>query len=128
MLTAYKDTLGLWTIGYGHLLDQSKDWTGYTITQSQASILLSSDLVGAYRIAACFPFYADMSNERQAVLVSMAFQLGDKPLHWPHFMIALTDQDYTAASAAGLDSLWFKETPARAKLEMQILETGQFPT
>ena len=123
-LEAYRDNRGLWTVGYGHLLDQSKDWTGYTITQTQADILMDADIRAARAYAATFPHFADMNPVRQAVLVSMCFQMGTKPLHWPNFIAALQNQDFTGAGFAGLDSLWEKQTPERAKREMQMLVSG----
>jgi lysozyme len=123
-LTSYKDTLGKWTIGVGHLLDQSKDWTGYTITQTQAETLLQADMGASRSYAGVFPNYYSMNEVRQAVCVSMCFQLGSKPLHWPNFMAALKAQDYSAASAAGLDSLWAQQTLKRAQREMAMLQSG----
>jgi lysozyme len=125
-LTAYKDTRGLWTVGWGHLLDQSKDWGGYTITREFADALLEADMVAARHYAALFPHFAELDEVRQAVLISMCYQMGAKPLHWPNFVAALTVPDYTAASFAGLDSLWAEQTPQRAKREMQMLMTGDF--
>jgi lysozyme len=124
VLVAYKDTLGFWTVGVGHRLTDGKDWTGYTITQEQADTLLQADMGASRSYAAAFPNFSSMNDVRQAVCVSMCFQLGSKPLHWPNFMAALRASDYTAAQAAGLDSLWAKQTPQRAQREMQMLQSG----
>jgi lysozyme len=124
-LTAYKDTLDKWTIGFGHLLlPQDKDWTGYTITQDQADAYLASDMHSAVDIANTFPYFSSMNEVRQAALISMAYQLGTKPLHWPMFMASLGIEDYAGAAAAGLDSLWARETPTRANEEMAMLKSG----
>jgi lysozyme len=123
-LTAYKDSRGLWTIYYGHLLPQDRDWTGYTGTQQEADAFLGEDMSKARMLATEFPYFQSMNEVRQAVCVSMAFQLGSKPLHWPNFMQALHSQDYVAAAKAGLDSLWAEQTPSRANREMKMLETG----
>ena len=124
---AYRDSLGLWTCGYGHLLhDQTKDWTGYQITHEQADAWLSEDMQSARVIAAEFPHYDELNDVRQAVLVSMAFQLGTKPLHWTHFMAALEARDYDAAAVAGLDSEWHRQTPTRAEREMTMLKTANW--
>jgi|SRR5579863_1430769 len=123
-LTAYRDSLGKFTIGVGHLLDASKDWTGYTITQEQCDSLLQADMGASRSYAAAFPHYVEMNEVRQAVCVSMCFQLGSSPLHWPHFIAALQIPDYVAAAAAGLDSLWAQQTPARANREMSMMQTG----
>jgi lysozyme len=124
-LTAYKDTRGLWTIGVGHLLDNSYDRTGYTITQEEANELLDQDTKKARQEATGFPHFFNMNEVRQAVCISMAFQLGTKPLHWPNFMAALEAEDYSAAATAGRDSDWWRvQTRKRAEREMQMLESG----
>jgi lysozyme len=125
-LTAYRDSLGKFTIGVGHLLDPSKDWTGYTITQTQADQFLGEDMSRSRMLATEFPNFTSMNEVRQAVCVSMCFQLGSKPLHWPNFMAALKAQDYAAAKVAGLDSLWAQQTSKRAIREMDMLESGQW--
>lgn len=125
-LTAYRDTRGLWTVGYGHLLGEGRDWTGYTISQGQADNWLEEDMASARIIAKGFPHFMELSDVRQAVLISVSYQLGSKPLHWPVFMQALRDMDYAAASEAGLDSLWYQQTPSRARLEMDMLRLDQW--
>ena len=67
----------------------------------------------------------DQCNEvRQAVLISMCFQLGDLE-GWPRFRAALAKGDYAAASQEGLNSKWAREeTPLRAMRAMQMLESG----
>jgi len=125
-LTAYKDSLGVWTIGWGHELEQNIDWTGHTITQDVADSLLSADLEHARVLATGFPNYHAMNDVRQAVCMSMCFQLGNKPLYWPKFNAALEVQDYKGAAAEGLNSLWAQQTPARAHQEMAMLETGLY--
>lgn len=127
-LVAYKDTRDLWTIGYGHLLDpQTQDWGGYAITQQEADAFLEDDMGTARNLANGFPYFASMNDVRQAVCISMCFQMGAKPLHWPNFMAALEAQDYTATAAAGRDSEWRRvQTPKRAEREMKMLETGNW--
>jgi lysozyme len=123
--TAYKDTLDKWTIGYGHLLPPG-DWTGYTITQDEADQFLKEDLSYASTLATGFPNYQKMNDVRQAVCISMCFQMGSKPLYWPKFNAALEVQDYKGAAQEGLNSEWARQTPARAALEMSMLETGEW--
>jgi lysozyme len=126
-LTAYEDTKGLWTIGYGHLLDQTRNWSGQTITQQQAEEWLAADMGYARVLATGFPHWQTLGDVRQAVLISMCFQMGSKPLYWPNFMAALEAQDYAAAAAAGLDTDWARlDSPNRAKLEMKMLDNAQW--
>lgn len=123
-LTAYRDSRGLWTIGWGHLLNNSVDWTGHTITQELADSLLEQDMDHARQLAQGFPHYPDMNDVRQAVCVSMCFQMGQSPLYWPNFTTALQARDFAGAAQAGLDSDWAKQTPQRAVLEMDMMESG----
>jgi hypothetical protein len=67
-----------------------------------------------------------MNDVRQAVCVSMCFQMGRKPLYWPEFNSALEVTDFKGAASAGLDSLWAQQTKSRATLEMAMLETGNW--
>lgn len=124
-LEAYKDSRGLWTIYTGHLLSQDRDWTGYTGTQQEADAFWGEDSSRARMLATEFPYFTSMNEVRQAVCVSLCFQMGDKTLHWPNFMKAMYAQDYTAAAAAGRDSDWWRvQTPKRAEREMQMLDSG----
>jgi lysozyme len=124
-LTAYRDTLGFWTAGWGHLLAQDTDWEGVQFPQAQVDAWLDRDIDHACTLASSFPHWSGLNEVRQAVLTSMCFQLGDKPLYWPHFMLALENKDYSAAAAEGLDSLWAQQTPQRAREEMSMLEHGE---
>ena len=89
-----------------------------------ADQFLAEDMSRSRMLATEFPNYQTMNDVRQAVCVSMCFQMGSGPLHWPHFIAALKIPDYAAAAVAGLDSLWAKQTPARAQREMSMLSTG----
>ena len=125
-LAAKPDAKGLWEIGYGHDLPPG-DHTGLTWSQQEADSNLQQDLASAFLIAQRFPLFSTLNEVRQAVLVSMAFQMGGKPQSWPNFMQALSDEDYNAAAAAGLDTDWARtQTPARAKREMAMLRSGEW--
>jgi lysozyme len=71
-LTAYRDSVGILTIGYGHTGDDVED--GMRITQDQADFLLARDLErfeqGVARLA------PTATPGEHAALVSFAFNLG----------------------------------------------------
>lgn len=100
---AFKDTLGNWTIAYGHLLEpQTHDWTGYQITQSQADQLLSTDI--ADRAAGCIslPEWGSLDTDcRRNAVVECVFNLGVQ--HWrsefPKTRAALQAGSWTVAAA-----------------------------
>jgi len=125
-LTSYRDTEGNWTIGYGHLLPYNYDWSGHTISEMEAEVLLQEDIRKAIVIASNFSNFDTMDDVRQAVLVSMCFQMGKKPLGWPLFRSAVQAGNWDLAAQAGLDTDWHRQTPARCEREMVMLRTGQW--
>lgn len=121
----YRDSLGLFTIGIGCLVDKSHLGAGLCDAAIEAQF--AHDSAAARTEASRYPHYDEFNAVRQAVLISMCFQLGTKPLHWTNFMNALAARDYTKAAAAGRDSDWWRlQTPARAEREMTMLESGQW--
>jgi len=91
-----------------------------------AEILASLD---AYKLnvavdaAANLDGYAACNDVRQAVLVSMCYQLGGLA-EWTEFKAALAAGDYTGAAAQMLASRWADQTPARAKREAFMMRSG----
>lgn len=82
-LTAYKDSRGLWTIGWGHLLDQSIDWTGQEWTQDMADQMLANDLDEADEQAIELPEVAGLNGCRTNAVVELVYNMGYG--HWLGF-------------------------------------------
>jgi lysozyme len=126
ILKAYKDTLGVWTCGRGHKLpDQSQDHSALEWTQEHCQAQFEEDIDAARERAANLPGFQRCSPIRQAVLVSMCYQLGTLA-SWPHFKAAVAMGDFDAAADAGLDSQWALQTPKRARRQMTMLRTDQW--
>lgn len=121
---AYEDHLGFLTIGVGHLIDKRK---GGRLPDSIIDALLDYDIAEKTELAARFPGWDRLDDIRRAMLVSMCFQMGGKPLRWPNFCRALEAGDYLEAAKHGLDSDWAREqTPARARRQMRMLASGEW--
>lgn len=117
-LTPYQDTLGNWTIGYGHLLEnQHQDMTRIKWTLEQAEQVLSNDVDTAIQNAKTFfPDFMRLPLNARLVLINMAFNLGlPKLRQFKRFKLALLNRDYVTAAAEMLQSLWAKQVPNRAK-------------
>ncbi|ATO57110.1 lysozyme [Bartonella sp. 1-1C] len=76
-LNAYKDAIGVWTIGYGHTNSAGKPlvYEGMTITEKQAEKLLCKDLrqfENAVERAVTVP----LTDEQFAALVSFCYNVG----------------------------------------------------
>ena len=70
-LTSYQDSVGVWTIGYGHTKGVTH---GQTITQQQAEAFLQQDLAEAE--AAVNGHRLTLTDNQFAALVSFTFNLG----------------------------------------------------
>ncbi len=74
-LKAYQDTVGVWTIGYGHTGPEVKP--GLTWTQAQAEAALVEDVLEHNaKLAAALPWLNLLDPVRRRVLQNMAFNLG----------------------------------------------------
>lgn len=122
---AYQDSRGLWTIGIGALVDKSIPGAG--LCDEAIAVQFAHDCAQARADAQKFPRFAELNEVRQAVLISMCFQLGRKPLHWPNFMHSLELGDFEQAARHGRDSDWWRDqTRKRAERQMQMLASGQW--
>ena len=70
-LTSYQDSVGVWTIGYGHTRGVAQ---GQTITQAQAEAFLQQDLAVAE--GAVNGLAQTLTDNQFAALVSFTFNLG----------------------------------------------------
>lgn len=124
-LEAYEDTLGFWTIGYGHCDGEIED--GDVITQEEAETLLVKDIKDATeRVAKMFPWAKNLDEVRLAALVNMSFQLGSKIGQFTRSMDCIRDGRYYEAETHLLNSLWAKQTPQRARRVARQIATGEW--
>lgn len=129
ILTAYKDSLGYWTIGTGHLLlPQEHDWSGYTITSQQAEMYLDGDLMHAHEFAFRLPEWAACDTKCRAnALIELCFNMGGRWLEFHEARAAWVAKRWDAAAAGMLDSIWAHQVGARAVRLAGYVRTGQYP-
>jgi lysozyme len=118
--SVYADHLGFQTIGVGFLVDARKGgklppavrdfWLDYLITERRAAL------------NAALPWFKTLDPVRQDALLNMAYQLGvGGLLDFKTTLARIRDQRYDDAANSMMDSLWARQTPARAKrLALQI--------
>jgi lysozyme len=87
-----------------------------------------ADYGDAYRgIVAALPWFSQLDEVRQAVLISMAFQMGvHGVLEVPRMLGALRDQRWNAAAGEIRNSDWYTQTHARAERAARAIETGEW--
>ena len=108
---AYKDSLGIPTIGYGFAI---KD---LGLDQDLCDIILERKIKKLEdRVKTKFGWYPYMPLEIQNVVMEMCYQLGVTGFSkFAKTIMYLKDKNFEKASEEMLDSLWARQTPNRAR-------------
>lgn len=122
ILSAYQDSLGYWTIGIGVLIDKRK---GGGITPEESEFLFLNRLkLKMTELDQRIPWWRDLDEPRQGVLINMAYQLGvEGLLGFTNTLKMIQSGDYYGAARGMLLSKWSAQTPQRAaRLSNQMRE------
>ena len=109
--TVYKCSEEFDTIGYGFAIKDLE------IDKDIADLILMRKLHKLLeRITIAFPWFKDVHNDVKSVVVNMCYQLGITGFSkFKKTIYYLETEQYEEASDEMLDSLWYKQTPNRAK-------------
>ena len=123
VLHAYTDSEGWLTLGVGRLIDKRK---GGGITSEESAYLLNNDINKfSAQLDKSLPWWRELDEARQAVLLGMAFQMGTAGLlGFKNTLAMVKAKDYEGAAKGMMQSLWAKQTPARAKRMSEQMRTG----
>lgn len=110
----YKDSLGLWSLGYGFLVDPDKEaelpeavgefWLRFVLDRR----LLEMN----HRL----PWLKNQPDDVRRALMNMAYQLGvGGVLQFARMLAALRSGNRQLAATEALDSEWHRQTPGRAQ-------------
>lgn len=119
----YCDTVGVLTIGYGRNLEANG------ISQIEAEYLLEHDIQKAHEgCLSQIPFYGNLDEVRQAVLLNMAFNMGISGLlKWENTLEAIRQGDYDAGAEMMLQSKWSNQVGRRALELATMMRSGEWP-
>lgn len=119
--TAYKDTVGKTTIGYGRNLDD------VGVSQHTANQMLEEDINSAVYDLLTVPAYRNVENPvRREVLINMCFNLGlTKLLGFKKMWAAVVAEVWDVAAEEMLDSRWSKQVGSRATELADMMRTGE---
>lgn len=114
----YIDSVGVQTIGIGHNLHKP-------LSHAAIMQIFRDDLADARNDCLhAFPWFADLDESRQWVLINMCFNLGLPRLQkFYKFLTAVEQGDYETAASEMLESLWAKQVKGRAR-ELASLMRG----
>lgn len=126
---AYKDSLGYWTAGLGHLLDQRQDWSNKVFDQPTMDDWYNADIATATSEAESLPEWASLDTDaRQNAVVELVFNMGRD--HWKlfiHCRMAIIKKQWQEAHDQLLDSVWASQVHAtRANRLANYILTGEF--
>lgn len=118
----YKDSRGLWTIGFGHLIKEGENFKD--LTPHKAVEMLRKDY--EYASDSVENKYPWAEGEVKLVLINMTFQMGVSGVSKFENTISHMQQgEYDKAAGEMLDSRWASQTPNRAaRLAGRIMKLG----
>jgi len=121
----YKDSLGFDTIGAGRLVDKRK---GGGLSDVEIDYLLDNDIAAKRaEVYAALPWVAQLDAVREAVLLSMAFQMGTEGLlEFVRTLAAVRYGKYDDAAVFMLESKWSEQTPERAGRMAEMMKSGEW--
>lgn len=126
---AYQDSLGYWTIGVGHLIDKRK---GGKLSEQIIDLILDNDIADkAADLDRELPWWRQLSDARQRVLINMTFNLGIGSRTPPRGLLAFKNTlaaiergDWVAARTGMLNSTWAKQVGPRATRLADMMRNG----
>mgnify|MGYP003111259390 FL=1 len=143
VLTVYKDTLGIDTIGIGRNLQDrgiSKEELDHMdipsmdaiyehgITEADAYYLATNDIaIVEKELARAKPCVYDLDAVRQLIVMDMAFNMGVPRLcKFKKMWAAIEAGDFDTASVEMLDSRWARQVKSRATKLSDAMKKGEF--
>lgn len=122
-LKPYLCPAGKLTIGFGRNLEDRG------ITEEEAEGMLLSDLAEIeHELTRTYPWYRHLSEPRQAVLISMAYNLGMTGLSkFTGMLSALQRFDFERAASEMLASRWSSQVGKRAVELATMMREDRFP-
>ena len=122
---AYADSLGYQTIGVGILIDKRK---GGKLLPEEIDFILANRMKKVLAGVVGEPWYPAVADDpvRLAAILNMQFQLGSESDEaFVNSFRFIAAQDWVRAAANMRRSLWARQTPARARRVIAMIETGR---
>jgi lysozyme len=121
-LEAYLDSVGIWTIGVGHMLGP-KRMTQITPDECEALLDYDISLAASRATMIVNVAFTPEDDVRFRAVVNMSFNLGDRLKGFKKFLAAYNIKDWDTAAREMMDSKWARQVGPRAvRLRDMILE------
>lgn len=133
-LTPYRDSLGNWTVGVGHLLignelerfvDPATGDARKTLTEAECGDLLLGDIVDAeHNLNRLLPGWRGLDDVRQRALINLSFNLGSRLGKFVGFLRCVGDDQWEQAASHLKNSRWWGQVKSRGPRIAHMIETG----
>ena len=133
----YKDSVGKWTIGIGHLIGDGSDealakspYANFSeenpMPEDEVQALFDKDYEKHARIAEQYPAYQTMNETGRLALIDMTFNMGDLREGWSGTLKLLEEGKYEEAAVVIENSKYARQVGNRAKtVASQIRAAGE---
>ena len=119
----YADTLGLPTVGIGHM--DKKLTIGTKVSEEQIEAYYTDDIKYAIAVAKkAVKDFDGLDEARQLTLIQLAFNLANKLFQFKDTLKAIDERDFNKAADCLADSKWYKQVGNRGKETCITLKTG----
>ena len=124
----YKDSLGLWTVGVGHLIGDGKtlppEWNR-ELSMAEVDELFYKDYMSHKKAAMKIPGFNLVNAKAQGALIDLTFNMGNTWFKkWPNFVKNLSEGNTVGAAASLEDSNWYKQVKGRAVTIVALIKQG----
>lgn len=124
----YKDSLGLWTVGVGHLIGDGKslppEWNR-EYSMDEVNTLFAKDYKHHKEAAQKIPGYDNLNATGKAALTDLTFNMGPSWYKkWPNFTRSLAAGDTEGAARSLEDSKWYTQVGNRAATIVAMIRGG----
>jgi len=123
----YKDSLGLWTVGVGHLIGNGKTLpkdADRVYSDSEIAEMFEMDYAHHKKIAERTPGYNEANDAGKGAMIDLAFNMGKWWPKWPNTSKALKDGNFEAAARGLEDSKWYSQVGNRAPTIVSLIESA----
>ena len=120
-LQMYQDSLGIWTIGVGHNIQEKG------ISPKVMELILDEDLEEAIsELKRSVSFFSKMPQQVQEALVNLAFNMGiPRLMQFKKTLAYLRDGNFEAAADELLDSRYAEQVGRRADEVADMIRTAE---
>ena len=123
----YQDSLGLWTVGVGHLIGDGKSLPAgmnREFSKEEVMAMFEQDFAKHFSIAQMTPGWDKASETARGAMIDLAFNMGAWWKKFPNTAKALAAGDWAGAAAGLRDSKWAHQVKGRAAEITGMIEQG----